>query len=43
LLGGEFMPGDTIEVESDGDRFTFKRAAGGPVSGEVVEAELIED
>jgi ATP-dependent Clp protease ATP-binding subunit ClpB len=43
LLGGEFMPGDAIEVDFEGERFTFKRAAGGPMSGEVVEAELIED
>jgi len=43
LLSGEFLPGDTIEVNFEGERFTFKRGAGGPVSGEVVEAELIED
>ena len=43
LLGGDFLPGDTIEVDYEGKSFTFRRAGGGRAHGEVVEAELVEE
>jgi ATP-dependent Clp protease ATP-binding subunit ClpB len=45
LLGGEFKPGDTIEVEYAGETFTFKRDRT-PMKkreDEAIEAELIEE